>query len=193
MPGPCGSAGAADARAGAVDAPPRRRGRKRRTAVAAESVVGAKYVTLLQDHLQRLAKTYDHGNRVLFYDDVLAAYLLAFFNPTLRSQRAIDDFSTTPGGQEMLGIDRVARSTFSDASQLFDADLLAPLVADLRQRVPHLKVQDAALNGVLKSVSKIVAADGSLFATARCSRSPPRRPGRCAAPTGPARTTPRCG
>lgn len=134
--------------------------------MAAESVVGAKYVALLQDHLQRLAKTYDHGNRVLFYDDVLAAYLLAFYNPTLRSQRALDDFSVTPGGQKVLGIDRVARSTFSDASQLFDADLLAPLVADLRQHVPQLKVQDAALHGVLKSVHKILAADGSLFAIA---------------------------
>lgn len=134
--------------------------------MAAESVVGAQYVTLLQDHLDRLAKTYDHGNRVLFYDDVLAAYLLAFFNPMLRSQRAIDDFSATPGGQAMLGVDRVARSTFSDASQVFDADLLAPLVADLRQRVPQLKGQDAGLHEVLKSVNKIVAADGSLFAIA---------------------------
>ena len=173
MPGPCGSAdaagapaGAAGAPAGAVDAPPRRRGRKRRTAVAAESVVGGKYVALLQNHLDHLAKAYDHGNRVLFYDDVLAAYLLAFFNPTLRSQRAIDDFSATPAGQEVLGVDRVARSTFSDASHLFDADLLAPLVADLRQRVPHLKGQDPRLHGVLKSVGRIVAGDGSLFAIA---------------------------
>ena len=143
-----------------------RRGRKKRTAVAAESVVGAKYVSLLQGHLDRLRKTYDHGNRVLFYDDVLAAYLLAFYNPTLRSQRAIDDFSNTPAGRETAGVDRVARSTFSDASRLFDADLLAPLAADLRRDVPHLKRQDPRLDCVLKWVDKVVAADGSLFSIA---------------------------
>lgn len=148
----------------AADPPARRRGRKPRAKVAAESVAGAKYVAILQGHLDRLHAAYDHGNRQLFFDHVLCGYLMAFFNVALRSQRLIDDYSQTPAGQEVLGVDRVARSTFSDASQLFDADRLAPLVADLRQRVPHLKHQDARLHEVLKCVDRVVAADGSLFA-----------------------------
>ena len=44
-----------------------------------------------------------HGNRELFLDDVFLAYLLAFFNPTLRSLRTIEDFSqTAPGGASSL-------------------------------------------------------------------------------------------
>ena len=55
-------------------------------------VQGGKYVRMLDRHLSALREAVPHGNRKLFLDDVFVAYLLAFFNPTLRSLRTIEDF-----------------------------------------------------------------------------------------------------
>ena len=65
-------------------------------------------------------------------DDVVIAYVLAFFNPALRSLRCIEDASRLPGVNRFPDVDAVCRSTLSDANALFDPDLLRPPVADLR-------------------------------------------------------------
>ena len=53
-----------------------------------EQVIGGKYVRLLESQLAQFRRTADeHGNRQLFLDDVFVAYLLAFFNPSIRSLR----------------------------------------------------------------------------------------------------------
>src|SRR6516162_7143692 len=43
--------------------------------------------------LEQLPSISDHPNRRLQTRDVFVAHLLAFFNPTLRSLRALEDFS----------------------------------------------------------------------------------------------------
>ena len=50
-----------------------------------------KYVRLLEKFLQQLRCEDEHGNRQLYLDDVFVAYLLAFFNPSIRSLRTIED------------------------------------------------------------------------------------------------------
>ena len=57
-----------------------RRGPKPRPPVQAEQLIGSKYLPLLQSHLHQLRRLYPHPNRLLFYDDVVLCYLLAFFN-----------------------------------------------------------------------------------------------------------------
>ena len=54
-------------------------------------VIGGKYVRLLEKFLQQLRCEDEHGNRQLYLDDVFVAYLLAFFNPSIRSLRTIED------------------------------------------------------------------------------------------------------
>lgn len=127
------------------------------------ALVGGGYLDLLQRHLRRLRKAHRHPNRLLHYDDLFAAYLLAFFNPTLRSLRTIEDFSTTPQMQEHLTVDRLCRSTLSDANAVLDADLLLPLITDLRARMPALGKADAKLERLLRDV---VIVDGSFFRVA---------------------------
>jgi hypothetical protein len=97
---------------------------------------------------------------VLRYDTVVLAYLLAFFNPAVRSLRCIEDASQLPGVNRFLDVDAVCKSTLSDANALFDPDLLLPLVADLRARLPNLAQQDAQLQSLLE---RVVAVDGSFF------------------------------
>ena len=89
-----------------------------------EKLAGQKYAALLQKHLGQLRKVYSHGNRTLFYDELVGAYLLAFFNPTLRSLRTIDDFTVDPSRHPR----RLCRSTLSDANALMDARLLEPII-----------------------------------------------------------------
>lgn len=129
----------------------------------AERLLGSKYVKHLEKHLRRLRQAYPHGNRQLFYDDLVTVYLLAFFNPTVRSLRTLDDLSQLPDTQELLHIRRLCRSTLSDANALMDARLLEPIIARLRQALPDLEQRDGQLARLLKQVKLV---DGSFFAAA---------------------------
>jgi hypothetical protein len=99
-------------------------------------VQGGKYVKQLQKYVQSLraedaANT--HGNRALFLDDVFIAQLLAFFNPTVRTLRTIEDFSQTKQAQKHLTTRKICKSTLSDFNALADPKRLQPLIAFLRQ------------------------------------------------------------
>jgi hypothetical protein len=121
---------------------------------------GKKYLRILQDHLETLRTHYPHPNRILFMDDVLSAYLLAFFNPTLRSLRCIEDASELPAINQYLSVESVCKSTLSDANSLFDPDLLLPLVRRLREA----HAQDVPLDKDLEELYRqIIVFDGSLF------------------------------
>jgi hypothetical protein len=148
-------------------------------------LLGGKYVRFLDQHLHRLRKTYAHGNRTLFYDQLASTYLLAFFNPSLRSLRTIEDISATPEFTQWVNRGRVPRSTMSDANALMDPRLLEPIIAQLRQQIPALSKQDRPLWRLLQDV---VLVDGSFFAAAadvayalgqRARKSDPRGERRC--------------
>ena len=130
-------------------------------------LAGASHVALLQHHLLHLRDAYAHahGNRTLFYDELVTAYLLAFFNPGARSLRAIEDLSAAPrvGADGQLNTRKLCRSTMSDANALMDARLLEPLIRRLKSRVRDLKKQDGQLARLLEQVQII---DGSFFASA---------------------------
>jgi hypothetical protein len=128
-----------------------------------EDLFGGKYVRSLQAHLARLRKAHAHPNRTLFFDNVAVAYLLAFFSPAIRSLRTLDDFSQTPEMQGQTSIDRIPRSTLSDANKVFDPALLEPIIEDLRARIPNLDRADPKLGELTRRVR---AADSSLFTVA---------------------------
>jgi hypothetical protein len=104
-----------------------------------------------------------HGNADLQLIDVLIVMLAGFFNPLVRSQRLIEALSTQEWMQEMTGLQRIARSTLSDALARFDPEQLRPLIDALAQRVPALGRRDIDL---LQVTRQIIAADGSYFQTA---------------------------
>lgn len=137
-----------------------KRGRKPRPPAGADELFGKKYVRSLQGHLARLRAAHAHPNRNLFFDSVAIAYLLAFFSPAVRSLRSLDDFSQTPRMQEQTSIDRIPRSTLSDANKVFDPALLEPIIEELRARVPDLDRKDPKLGELTRRVR---AVDCSLF------------------------------
>lgn len=97
-----------------------------------EKLVGAKYVRLLEKQLRTLQGEESHGNRKLFLDDVFVVYLLAFFNPTIRSLRTIEDLSQTQQAQKHLSVGKICKSTLSDFNKLVDPERLVPIVEALR-------------------------------------------------------------
>ena len=143
-----------------------KRGRKKRPALQPQQVTGRKYLQILRSYLHRLHAIYPHPNRVLFYDDVVVSYLVAFFSPALRSLRLIEDASQVPGVNQYLNVDAVCSSTLSDANALFDPAHLAGLIADLRKDLPvtspgsNSAVGDPAL---MELLDMAVLVDGSFF------------------------------
>ncbi|MBY0586811.1 hypothetical protein K2X85_06520 [bacterium] len=116
-----------------------------------------KYVRLLQGQVDSLCDENAHGNRELFLDDVFLCYLLAFFNPSLRRLRTIEDFSQTRQVQRHLSIPRLCKSTLTDFHRLVDSDCLRPILAALREAIVQ-KCASAPKDGDLSQVLKEVVA-----------------------------------
>ena len=129
-----------------------------------EKLIGAKYVRLLEKQLRNLQEEDAHGNRILFLDDVFVVYLLAFFNPTIRSLRTIEDLSQTLQAQKHLSVDKICKSTLSDFNQLVDPERLVPIVETLRGQLSRkqagLSPAEQDLNEMLKQT---VAVDGTFL------------------------------
>lgn len=129
------------------------------------AVMGGKYVRMLDRHLRALRDERAHGNRRLFLDDAVVAYLLAFFNPTLRSLRTLEDFSQTRQAQRHLSVRRLCKSTLSDFNRLADPTLLEPVIARL-QAVLSARPPRAVVDGLPPMVTQVLAVDGSFFTVA---------------------------
>jgi hypothetical protein len=127
-----------------------------------DRVVGRRFLRVLDDLLEDLRRHHDHPNRSLFYDDVVVAHLLAFFNPALRGLRSIQELFDDPKVRKSFGSPRVPRSTLADAQRMFDPALLTPLIRALQQRLGTL-ARPAPLDELTR---KLLAVDGSFFAVA---------------------------
>jgi hypothetical protein len=117
---------------------------------------------MLERLIRDLRDSDPHGNRSLFLDDVFIASLLAFFNPSLRSLRTIEDFSQTRQAQKHLSVPKIAKSTFSDFNKLADPARLQPILDHLRSEV--LKPGAARPTTTLDELHrKILAVDGTFL------------------------------
>ena len=133
-----------------------------RPEVRAADLCGLKYFKVLGPLLDRLheeATQRDRaGNRKLHFDQYAALLLLYFFNPIVTSLRGIQQASQLDKVQKLLGCHRAAIGSLSEASGVFDADCLQPLIAELAvQALPLVRGKEAeALRG-------LTAVDGSLL------------------------------
>jgi IS4 transposase len=135
---------------------------KRRTPLRDKDLQGLKYFKLLGCLLDRLhdnATARDRaGNRQLFYDQYACLLLLFFFNPVVKSLRGIQQASTLDKVQRLFGCHRVSRGSLSEASRVFDPELLHVIIGDIAaQTLPLVHGKEAeALRG-------LTAVDGSLL------------------------------
>jgi hypothetical protein len=130
-----------------------------------EPVIGGKYIRMLDKHVRALRTDDAHGNQRLFLDDVVIAHLLAFFNPTLRSLRTIEDFSQTRQAQRHLSVQRLCKSTLSDFHRLADPTLLKPIVERLQAAVTA-QGKPTTPPDLPRTLGQVLAVDGSFFTVA---------------------------
>lgn len=139
---------------------PRKRGRRKRAKPPAQPS-GRKFLPPIENLLAQIPNEPAHGNQQVFLQHLLVAHLLAFFNPTARSLRMIEDLSATPVGQEFIGLERLPKSTLADAQNLCDPTLLHGLLRTLVTRLPN----NVKLQGDLHELSRqVIAVDGTFFA-----------------------------
>lgn len=107
-------------------------------------LVGFKYFKKLLPLLDRLHHAGTQrdraGNRQLHFDQYTALILLYFFNPILTSLRGIQQASALQKVQRQLRCQRAALGSLSEASRVFDSDLLRGIInelADQLQPIPH--------------------------------------------------------
>lgn len=129
-----------------------------------EQVIGGKYVRLLEKQLKQLRGEDEHGNRRLFLDDVFVVYLLAFFTPSVRSLRMIEDFSQTRQVQKHLTIRKICKSTLSDFNQLAQPQRLEPIIQALRSQLSRQSLRRSLPENDLQALLKqTVAVDGTFL------------------------------
>src|SRR5947207_338738 len=116
-------------------------GAKSPTPILDKDLQGLKYFQLLGPLLQRLhddATARDHaGNRLLYFDQYACLLLLFFFNPIVKSLRGIQQASALAKVQRLLGCERASLGSLSEASRVFDPELLREIIGTLAaQAVP---------------------------------------------------------
>jgi hypothetical protein len=100
-----------------------------------------------------------HGNERLHLRGMVGGLLAAAFEPAVWSLRPVDDLSLHPRVQKLTGVDRVPRTTLSDAMKRFDPERIKPLIDALAAQAPAKRLDPATR----QLTRRLVAADGSWF------------------------------
>ena len=136
-----------------------KKGRKKRQPIPESALQGFKYFKVLSHILQRLRSEKDHHNRKLYFDQYIALFLFYFFNPIVTSLRAIQQVSKLKKVQKVLGVRRTSLGSLSEASNVFDSQLIEPIIQQLAEKAIPLET-DPKLKAIEKT---LVAVDGSLL------------------------------
>jgi hypothetical protein len=137
--------------------------RPRRADIRDQDLHGLKYFRLVGPLLERLQSDATFrdkaGNRQLFFDQYAGLLLLSFFSPVVTSLRALQQASALAKVQKLLGCERAALGSLSEASRVFDPTLLRDIIGELAQQALPLAHghQAEALRG-------LTAVDGTVLA-----------------------------
>src|SRR5207247_10144988 len=109
---------------------------------------GGRLIQHMQRALERLhragAERDRAGNRRLFFDQYLSLLLLYFFNPSITSLRALKQATNWEKTQRKLGIRRTSLGSLSEATRVFDAELVRPIIeAPAAQALPCKRRREA--------------------------------------------------
>lgn len=137
---------------------------KKREKVREEDITGLKYFDQLLPLLERLhdvgCQRDKAGNRKLHFDQYCLLMLVFLFNPVVTSLRALQQASELKKVQRKLKCPRASLGSLSEATEVFDPELLRKIIGELSQRLePIQKVGRGHVKQVLTAV------DGSLVKT----------------------------
>ncbi len=136
---------------------------KKQTKVREEDVTGLKYFDRLAPLLQRLhddgCERDKAGNRQLHFDQYCMLVLLYLFNPTVSSLRAIQQASELKKVQRKLGCGRASLGSLSEATHVFNPDLLLEVIEELGEQLAPI-ARDRRLADIEHAITLV---DGSLL------------------------------
>lgn len=136
------------------------RGKRHKKNPIPESVLrGFKYFKVLSPILERLHSENNHHNRELYFDQYIAMLLFYFFNPVVTSLRAIQQVSGLKKVQKILGVKRTSLGSLSEAGNVFNSQLMEPILQQLAEKAIPLEV-DSKLKAIEET---LVAVDGTLL------------------------------
>jgi hypothetical protein len=131
--------------------------------VTAADVSGLKYFEKLAPLLERLhdvgCERDKAGNRDLHYDELCLFLLLGLFNPVVDGLRGIQQASELDKVQKRLKVPRTSLGSLSEASRVFDAELLKPIIEKLAQQLQPLG-RDRRLSEIPQTLTLV---DGTLL------------------------------
>jgi hypothetical protein len=124
-------------------------------------VHGTKFFAPIRRLLRGLQRANPHGNRKLHYDEYVALFLLAYFQPTSQTLRWVQQASTLESVQRKLGVSRTSLGSLSAASRVFDPELLRQIFLQL---AGSAQISDGlARPHGLPADWRVLAADGTLW------------------------------
>ena len=136
--------------------------RKKRSNLKEEDLQGFKYFKILGPLLESLHEVGTQRdkaqNRQLFFDQYGALLLLYFFNPILTSLRGIQQASHLGKVQKKLGCRGTSLGSLNEAANVFDAQHLEEIIAELAARIPR-----QTLTRDQQALKNLTAVDGSLL------------------------------
>ena len=111
---------------------------KKREDVCEQDITGLKYFDKLLPLFARLhevgCQRDKAGNRRLHYDEYVALILLFLFNPVVTSLRALQQASGLKNVQRKLKCPRASLGSLSEATEVFEPELLQGIIGKLAGR-----------------------------------------------------------
>jgi len=136
---------------------------KRRTEVREKDIQGAKYVKMFEPVLRTLRSRAESSpvspNRKLHFDHYAGLLLLYYYSPILTSLRSIQRATKLSNVQKMLGCSKTALGCLSEASHVFDPEVLRELIVELSAQLDP-KALPGDPQGKLKGLT---AVDGTIL------------------------------
>ncbi len=126
-------------------------------------LAGFKYFKVVNKMLRRLhdagCERDIAGNRILHMDEYVSLLLLYMFNPICDSMRAIQRVSELKKVQKKLCAARASLGSLSEASTVFDSELLKNIIQELSLQLPNI----SKIDGFDNSKGILTAVDGSVI------------------------------
>lgn len=126
-------------------------------------LAGFKYFKVVDKMLQRLHDASCQrdiaGNRILHMDQYVSLILLYMFNPICDSLRSIQRISELKKVQKSFGAARASLGSLSEASTVFDSELLKNIIQELSLKLPNV----SKIPGFDNSKGILTAVDGSVI------------------------------
>lgn len=136
---------------------------RRRTEIREKDIEGAKYVKVFEPLLRTLRSKAESAsvspNRKLHFDHYAGLLLLYYYSPILTSLRSIQRATKLKNVQKMLGCSQAALGCLSEASHVFDPQVLREIIVELSGQL-----DPKALPGdPLRKLEGLTAVDGTIL------------------------------